>query len=91
MKAGDRIVCIDDSVGLNGMVPDLIKDKLYTHAGDCDECPDCGHIILGEFHPRFRFGAHRFRKVDDNWAEEVLRIAQEEQESDKELIPLTLW
>jgi len=79
MKAGDKVICID-AVGM----PMLKEDKIYTVLAfsprNAPQNPD--GIKLVETKPPLNFDGFRidrFRKIDTDWADELLKGIQEEE------------
>lgn len=71
-KVGDQVVCVDDSPGWGDGVKLLIKDKIYTVL---EVRGDNLVVIPGDLGWR----NVRFRKVNDQWVEELLvRIMDDE-------------
>ncbi len=75
LKAGQKVVCINANGSQN-----LAENEIYTVVRCWDDGAG-GALLLKEVEPNFghyAFYPHRFRKVDDDWVEELLaRIAEE--------------
>lgn len=76
-KTGDKVVCIDDLGAEN-----LVKNDIYT-VKDCWDDGIGGALLLFEAKPNlghFAFYPNRFRKVEDNWVDELIeRISVSEE------------
>ena len=79
-KTGQKVVCINANGSQN-----LVENEIYTVVRCWDDGAG-GALLLKEVEPNFghyAFFPHRFRKVDDDWVEELLCKLMSEVEADE--------